>query len=448
MLCDEVTSALDVSVQAAVLDLLNELKEKQGTTYVFVSHDLAVVKALSDRVAVLYQGRLCEIGPSNQVYATPSHPYTEVLLGAVLEPDPDTAPTLAADDVVELSPPAQGCPFQRRCPRKIGPICDTETPPWHEGGGGSRDPLPSWHCRTGRGAGGPRRSMTSGEKLELHDARVSVAIAKAHEVALRILKRAGCTDRIAGEIVDHLIDADLCGVESHGIFRTLQYAEEFRRGYIRSDAVPSVDASQSPTLHVDGQGGIGITAMKCAVEVGIKAARAHGLCAIAVRNTGHTGRLGAFCRNDGQCRVHVHRFGWWRQTELADGRAPWRCQGGLANKPMVHGAFRAVISGRWCWIAPPGRLRAAGSMRLNGPVGWCLMARSSTRRAARPRSPVDYFAGGAILPKGEALGYGLATIGELICDAMLGPCKGRMQHLRSDGRHPALPGTGGAATRG
>jgi peptide/nickel transport system ATP-binding protein len=131
VLCDEVTSALDVSVQAAVLDLLNELKEKHGTTYIFVSHDLAVVKVLSDRVAVLYQGRLCEIGPSNQVYASPFHPYTEVLLGAVLEPDPDTAPTLSADDIVELSPPARGCPFQRRCPRKIGSICDSETPPWH-----------------------------------------------------------------------------------------------------------------------------------------------------------------------------------------------------------------------------------------------------------------------------------------------------------------------------
>lgn len=136
VLCDEVTSALDVSVQAAVLDLLNDLKATQGTTYVFVSHDLAVVRALSDRVAVLYQGRLCELGPSADVYSTPSHPYTEVLLGAVLEPDPDTAPTLSADDVVELSPPARGCPFQRRCPRKIGPICDTDTPPWQHGAQG------------------------------------------------------------------------------------------------------------------------------------------------------------------------------------------------------------------------------------------------------------------------------------------------------------------------
>ncbi|MCR9127164.1 MAG: ATP-binding cassette domain-containing protein [Rhodobacteraceae bacterium] len=130
VLCDEVTSALDVSVQAAVLDLLNALKHKQGTTYVFVSQDLAVVKALSDRVAVLYQGRLCEIGPSDRVYARPSHPYTEVLLGAILEPDPDTAPRLSADDVVERAPPERGCPFQRRCPRKIGDICDTLMPPW------------------------------------------------------------------------------------------------------------------------------------------------------------------------------------------------------------------------------------------------------------------------------------------------------------------------------
>ena len=131
VLCDEVTSALDVSVQAAVLGLLERLRREQGTTYVFVSHDLAVVRALADRVGVLYQGRLCEVGPAARVYALPSHPYTEVLLGAVLEPDPDIAPVLAADDVVELSPPPRGCPFQRRCPHRLGDICDREAPPWH-----------------------------------------------------------------------------------------------------------------------------------------------------------------------------------------------------------------------------------------------------------------------------------------------------------------------------
>ena len=130
VLCDEVTSALDVSVQAAVLDLLNEFKRTQGTTYIFVSHDLAVVRALSDRVAVLYQGRFCEIGPTDKVYGIPSHPYTEVLLGAVLEPDPDRVPVLAIDDVAELASPSRGCPFQRRCPRKIGTVCETDTPAW------------------------------------------------------------------------------------------------------------------------------------------------------------------------------------------------------------------------------------------------------------------------------------------------------------------------------
>lgn len=138
VLCDEITSALDVSVQAAVLDLLNDLKADHGTGFVFVSHDLTVVRALSDRVAVLYQGRICEIGPASAVYGTPSHPYTAVLLGAVLTPDPDQAPRLMAEDATEAAPPARGCPFQNRCPVKCGPICDTETPPLRDASDGHR----------------------------------------------------------------------------------------------------------------------------------------------------------------------------------------------------------------------------------------------------------------------------------------------------------------------
>ena len=130
ILCDEVTSALDVSVQAAVLKLLQDLKNDMGTTYIFVSHDLAVVRAISDKVAVLYQGRLCEFGSSSEVYKFPSHPYTEVLLGAVLEPDPDLKPVLTAEDRVEESPPEIGCSFQSRCPKALGEKCFTETPPW------------------------------------------------------------------------------------------------------------------------------------------------------------------------------------------------------------------------------------------------------------------------------------------------------------------------------
>jgi peptide/nickel transport system ATP-binding protein len=136
ILCDEVTSALDVSVQAAVLDLLDELRAEESVTYLFVSHDLAVVRALADRVVVLYQGRICEVGSAASVYAWPAHPYTEVLLGAVLEPDPDQVLHLLGEDVVELSPPERGCPFQRRCHRRIGEICSTTEPPSQDAGDG------------------------------------------------------------------------------------------------------------------------------------------------------------------------------------------------------------------------------------------------------------------------------------------------------------------------
>jgi peptide/nickel transport system ATP-binding protein len=130
VLCDEVTSALDVSVQAAVLDLLSDLQKENQTTYIFIAHDLAVVQAIADRVAVLYQGRLCEVGSVNDIFSPPHHPYTETLMGSVLVPDPDKKPILLAGDTPELAPPARGCSFQRRCPKYIHGVCDIETPPW------------------------------------------------------------------------------------------------------------------------------------------------------------------------------------------------------------------------------------------------------------------------------------------------------------------------------
>ncbi|MES0343620.1 MAG: ABC transporter ATP-binding protein [Anaerolineales bacterium] len=130
VLCDEVTSALDVSVQAAVLDLLADLQQERSTTYIFIAHDLAVVKAIADRVVVLYQGRLCEVGTVEQIYSPPYHPYTETLLGAILVPDPDHEPLLLASDTPELAPPAKGCAFQRRCPYCLGEVCTETTPSW------------------------------------------------------------------------------------------------------------------------------------------------------------------------------------------------------------------------------------------------------------------------------------------------------------------------------
>lgn len=130
ILCDEITSALDVSVQAAILELLDRLRRERGITFIFVSHDLAVVRALADRVAVLYQGRLCEFGTSTELYDHAAHPYTQALLNAVLEPDPDYRPQLLANDVAEKGPPVTGCAFQRRCPKRVPGICDDVVPPW------------------------------------------------------------------------------------------------------------------------------------------------------------------------------------------------------------------------------------------------------------------------------------------------------------------------------
>ena len=118
LICDEMVSALDVSVQAQILNLLADLKEEYGLTLLFIAHDLAVVKNVSDRVAVMYLGKICEIGPSDVLYDEPAHPYTKFLLGAALEADVDSP---VHGEVLEGEPPSpmhppSGCRFRTRCP--------------------------------------------------------------------------------------------------------------------------------------------------------------------------------------------------------------------------------------------------------------------------------------------------------------------------------------------
>ncbi|MFZ4432419.1 MAG: ABC transporter ATP-binding protein [Microthrixaceae bacterium] len=120
IICDEPVSALDVSVQAQILDLLEDMKERYRLTMVFVAHDLAVVKNVSDRVAVMYLGKMCEIGPPDTMYRAPAHPYTAALLAAIPIPDPDIDPAatehLGGELPSPLAPPS-GCRFRTRCPR-------------------------------------------------------------------------------------------------------------------------------------------------------------------------------------------------------------------------------------------------------------------------------------------------------------------------------------------
>jgi peptide/nickel transport system ATP-binding protein len=133
LICDEPVSALDVSIQAQILNLLQDMKERYGLTMVFISHDLAVVKAVSTRIMVMYLGKICEIGSPDAIYSKPTHHYTSALLDSVPLPDPTkkrTGATLQGEPPSPMNPPS-GCRFRTRCPA-ASDRCATEEPQLRE----------------------------------------------------------------------------------------------------------------------------------------------------------------------------------------------------------------------------------------------------------------------------------------------------------------------------
>ncbi len=129
IICDEPVSALDVSVQSQILNLMEDLRTKFNLTYIFIAHDLSVVKHISDRVGVMYLGQMVELTEKDKLYDNPKHPYTQALLSAVPTPDPDQINdrVILKGDVPSPSNPPSGCPFHTRCPRAMH-ICQQVRP--------------------------------------------------------------------------------------------------------------------------------------------------------------------------------------------------------------------------------------------------------------------------------------------------------------------------------
>jgi len=168
IVCDEPVSALDVSIQAQIINLLEDLQGEFGLTYIFIAHDLAVVQHVSDRVAVMYLGKIVEVAEVKDLYSTPRHPYTNALLSASVVADPDKARTrdriiLIGDVPSPINPPS-GCRFHTRCP-KAQAICSTEEPVLKSGAGDSPNHVTACHF-----------PVADGEKLASEKATILHAV--------------------------------------------------------------------------------------------------------------------------------------------------------------------------------------------------------------------------------------------------------------------------------
>ena len=262
--------------------------------------------------------------------------------------------------------------------------------------------------------------MSVRSKLTLKGSRIDLCATEVTTTLEVIFTRLGCASGTAHQVAEHLVDTSLCGMESHGVMRTLQYAEQFKTGYISPMAVPQVLTTERNTQEVDGGGGIGIPAMHLAYQYGMKIAQASGMSALAIRNVGHTGRHGAFADTAADegfltiCMGGGNRKNWRQVAPYGGAKGmlptnPW-CIGipGGDRGPVILDFATSKIAGGWVYAA-----RSAGALL---PEDCVIDAHGNPTR-----DPEDYFNGGAILPAGGHKGYALALVAELIGEAMLGP---------------------------
>ena len=272
-------------------------------------------------------------------------------------------------------------------------------------------------------------------KLDLKDARIAIDAAPCTALLEAIFCRLGFSAQTALAVARHLVDTSLCGIESHGVMRVLEYAAQVQNGVLTPAGETTVHRDDKGVLRVEGGGSLGIPTMIAAYDAGKEEAADRGISALSIREVGHTGRHGAFaetaadngylmiCLGGGNRKI-------WRQVAPHGGAKgmlptnPW-CVGlpGGDRGPVVMDFATSMIAGGWIYAA-----RSAGA---DLPAG-CVI----DKHGQPTQSPEAYFDGGAILPAGAQKGYAMALVAEIIGEAMLGPstteCNWLLITLRTD----------------